>query len=214
MRSRGIALVSGLVLLTAVSLLALTAAGGMTLQHHQAANFQDRVRAEAGADLAQAAALAWLYSRPAVEREPDCVEGCLLPSAIRVNGSVPAGVEFLGEGWWAGEATDASQHPLTGEPNGIHDGTATDSAWLLEEIRYEPLDPAVTAAAGVGFYRLLCRAGGQQPGTVVVTEAIVARPWGDAVAALPYPPSQTLAAFCAPFDPAVPCGVLAWRSRR
>ena len=214
MKTRGIALVSGLVLLAAVSLLALTAAGGMNLQRHQAANFVDRVRAEAGADFAQAAALAWLYSRAEVERESGCVTACLLPPAIRADESLPDGVEFLGDGWWSREATHASRHPVTGEPSGFFDLTAADSSWLLEEIRYEPLDPEVAGVAGIGYYRLLCRATGRQPGTVAVSEAIVARPWGGAVSALTYPPSQTLAAFCAPFGPGVPCGVLAWRLRR
>lgn len=214
MKTRGVALVSGLVLLAAVSLLAMTAAGGMSLQRHQSANFVDRVRAEAGADFAQAAALAWLYSRTEVERESGCVTACLLPPAIRAAGSLPEGVEFLGDGWWTREATDASRHPVSGEPSGMYDERPADTAWLLEEIRYEPLEPEVAGVAGIGYYRALCRAKGRQPGTVAVTEAIVARPWGGGVSALPYPPSQTLAAFCAPFGPGVPCGVLAWRLRR
>jgi len=214
MKTRGVALVSGLVLLAAVSLLAMTAAGGMSLQRHQSANFVDRVRAEAGADFAQAAALAWLYSRTEVERESGCVTACLLPPAIRAAGSLPEGVEFLGDGWWTREATDASRHPVSGEPSGMYDERPADTAWLLEEIRYEPLEPEVAGVAGIGYYRALCRAKGRQPGTVAVTEAIVARPWGGGVSALPYPPSQTLAVFCAPFGPGVPCGVLAWRLRR
>lgn len=214
MRARGVALVSGLVLLAAVSLLALTAAGGMTLQRRQAANFQDRVRAEADADLAQAAALAWLYGRPETERQSGCVTGCFLPPAIRPPGGFPADAEFLGEGWWIENATRAPDHPLSGEPNGYAGVAASDARWLLAEIHYEPLDAESHGVAGVGYYRVLTRATGRQPGTVAVTEAIVARPWDPAVAPLAYPPSQSLATFCAPFESSVPCGVLAWRTRR
>lgn len=214
MRARGVALVSGLVVLTALSLLALTAAGGMTLQRRQSANFQDRVSAEAGSERAQAAARAWLYSRADDERQAGCVTGCFLPPAIHPPGSVPVDVEFLGDGWWAEHAHRAPEHPLTGESNGFTGVVANDARWLLTEIHYESLDSESGGVTGIGYYRILGRAKGRQPGTVVVTEAIVARPWDAAVEPLPYPPSESLSRFCAPFAPGVPCGVLAWRTRR
>ena len=64
MNSRGIALFTGLVLLAALSLLALTAASGTVLQRTMAANFQENSMALQNASIAASYARAWLNSRP------------------------------------------------------------------------------------------------------------------------------------------------------
>ena len=97
--TRGMALLAGLVLMVAVSLLAVTAAGGMTLQQHQAANFSDRQRAFSLADRARSWAVAWLFSRPGEEREANCATDCFLPLAIHADEQVPDRPEFLLRSW-------------------------------------------------------------------------------------------------------------------
>lgn len=216
MKSQGVALVTGLVILAAISLLAITAAGGMNLQRHQAANFQDFVRARAAADRAQWAAQAWLYSRPDSDRQRDCVTGCFLPDALHPVGAFPLQPEFLPAAWWAENATPAERHPVSGDPNGFAVSAGPGAAWVIEEVHFETLaaDQNEPGVKGIGYYRVLARGGGRQHNTVAVTEAIVARPWHGAIRAVAYPPEQSLRAFCDQFDTALPCGVLAWRALR
>ena len=115
MKPGGFALLTGLLFLAALTLLVLIATGGMTMQRHQAANFQARAQALAHADLASSAALAWLLSRPDTERERDCRKDCLLPPGILNSDTVPSDVEFKTLSWWQanGHATDL--HPTGGE---------------------------------------------------------------------------------------------------
>jgi Tfp pilus assembly protein PilX len=208
--------VTGLVVLAAISLLAVTAAGGMTMQRHQAANFQDLVRARAAADIAQWAALAWLYSRPDSDRQFDCTAPCFLPAAIRPPGTLPPQTAFLPATWWREHATAWSRHPVSGDPAGFDAPDTPDAAWVLEEVHFEAIDPDANAQGihGIGYYRVLSRGAGRQANTVTVREAIVARPWQGAYRAAPYPPEGPLRAFCEPFDVALPCGVLSWRVLR
>ena len=216
MKARGVALVTGLVMLAAISLLALTAAGGMTLQRHQAANFQDRVRARSAADAAQWAALAWLYSRPDSDRQADCSTACFLPDAIYPADALPEQPEIRGRTWWAAHANQADRHPVSGDPAGLRATVGPDGAWILQEIHFAAITPNANeqAVAGIGYYRLLSRGGGRQVNTVVVTEAIVARPWGGVSEPAAYPPGQPLRVFCSQFDVALPCGILSWRALR
>lgn len=216
MNARGIALVSGLVLLAAVSLLAVTAAGGMALQVQQAANFQDRMRAESAADAAQAAALAWLYSRPDTDRQLDCVTGCFLPAAIHAPGALPPQPEFRSATWWETHAIDSSRHPETLGPVDLPTPPGTHARWLIEEIHFETVEPENNARniAAVGFYRLLARGSGRHATSVAVTEAIAARPWQGAYDPAGYPPTQALRNFCHQFDEDLPCGIVSWRALR
>ena len=93
MNSKGIALITGLLILAAISLIAITAGGSMTLQRKQAANYQDRILALANADLAESWAKAWLFSRADIERQPSCVNNCVLPMAVRPPGELPQSLE-------------------------------------------------------------------------------------------------------------------------
>jgi Tfp pilus assembly protein PilX len=216
MRPRGIALVSGLVLLAAVSVLAVTAAGALTLQRKQAGNFQDRLYAESQADLAHYAALAWLYSRPDSDRQADCTDPCFLPEGIRAPGALPAAAEFEPPAWWQANATLASRDPVTGDVAGLDVDTATNGRWIIGEIHYLPVDLATNrhGAAGLGYYRILGRGSGRQVNTLAVTEAIVARPWQGEHDPLAYPPARPVRDFCRQFENELPCGVLAWRTLR
>ena len=207
------ALVTGLLLMAAVSVLALTAAGSMTLQRHQAANFADRARAAAGADLAASWARAWLYSRADTDRQPGCVTGCLLPLAIREDSEISDNPEFESMAWWVSNGTPAGRHPATGESVGFEAGTESDALWLMEELHYEESAEKVNHH-GVGYYRIFSRGTGRHPGSVVVTETIVARPWGSDIEPSAFPPDQPMAAFCTRVGEEVACGTRSWRRRK
>jgi Tfp pilus assembly protein PilX len=213
MNCKGMALLTGLVFLAAVSLVAITAAGGMTLQRHQAANFTDRAQALSRADLAEASARAWLFSRSAIERQPDCISSCLLPEGIRPAISGDPALE--GAAWWRANGTAAGRHPVTGESTGYAGTGTADALWLMEELHFEAVsDPQSTSYAGIGWYRIFARGTGTQPGSLVITETIVARPWGGEIAAGSFPPTGPMSTFCRQFDENTACGTEAWRQIR
>lgn len=213
MKNRGMALVTGLLMLTAMALLAVTAAGSMTLQQHQAANFTDKRRASERAALAESWALAWLYSRAAHERGSACVTGCILPLAVHAPGALPDRPELESPGWWRNNAVASSTEPASGEYVGYSAAGPADGYWLIEEIHFEPLH-LHEGIEGVGYYRVLGRGDGVAPGSTAVTEAVVARPWGASVPAIDFPPTATLSEFCVALPRALPCGIVAWRKRR
>jgi Tfp pilus assembly protein PilX len=216
MRARGVALIMGLLLLAALTLLAVMSANGMVLQRRMAANFEDRALALENADLAAAAARAWLDSRADVEREAGCQAGCLLPAAIHGVGELPPNPEFESADWWRSTAVLTGTHPESGDSLGTAHYGGSPSYWIVEEIHFEPFadpieDPAV---AGIGYYRLFGRGSGNHPGSVAVTESIVARPWQGEYQPADFPTPASSGAFCRQFDPNVPCGTLAWRQRK
>lgn len=216
MRNRGVALMMGLVLLAAISLLALMAANGMVLQRRMSANFVANSQALAQAALATAAARAWLDSRTDVERESGCISDCLLPAAIHGTGALPRNPEFETAAWWRAHAVPAGQHPETGEPLHRDSVAINPPLWVIEEVFYEhlPAASAATAAVSVAYYRVLARGDGGSPGSLAVTESIVARPWEGDFEPQPFPPEQQSSTFCVQFAPEVPCGMQAWRQRR
>lgn len=216
MRDRGIALLMGLVLLAAISLVALLAANSAVLQQRMAANFGVSAKTLGHATRATAAARAWLYSRPDFERETGCLSDCLLPAAIHSAGRLPRNPEFESAAWWRSNAVAAGSHPETGEPLTADPAEVEPPRWLIEEVHYQGIangsDEA--AVAGVGYYRILAWSRGSSPGSLAVTESIVARPWDGEIEPLPYPPDLPPGTFCRQFDPVLACGVQAWRRRR
>jgi len=212
----GIALVLGLLLLAAISLLAVMAANGMLLQRRMAANYADRSRALQNADLATAAARAWLDSRADIERQAGCQANCVLPPAIHAGGVLPDDPEFASAAWWRSDAVAATAHPESGDALGLFAPLEGEAWWLIEELQVEPFAESVAGPviAAVGYYRIFGRGSGIQASSVAVTESVVARPWEGSYQPAPYPPRSDSPAFCRQFDAAVPCGQLAWRQRK
>jgi len=215
-RARGIALLMGLVLLAAISLLAVMAANGMLLQRRMAANFGAGGRALAQATRAVEAARSWLNSRADFERTAGCLDDCVLPAAIYGLGQLPRNPEFESAAWWGDHAVATGYHPESRErlPGGGEE--TNSSSWIIEELRYEPVPEGTTTAAvsGVGYYRVLARGTGSGDETLAITESIIARPWEGEYEPAPFPPNEPSGAFCRQFDPAIACGTLAWRQRR
>jgi Tfp pilus assembly protein PilX len=215
-KAQGIALVLGLILLAAISVLALTSARGMVLQHRMAGNTGENMEALHNATIAAAAARAWLESRADIERESGCLADCLLPVAISNSGELPPRPELESAAWWRANGYLAGVNPETGEELGYRSGGVEPARWVVEEIRYQPIDPEDPDAAvgGVGYYRVFARGSGKRHSSVAVSESILARPWEGEYDPAPYPPLDPPAAFCRQFDDSVACGTLAWRQRK
>ncbi|MEE4216736.1 MAG: hypothetical protein V2I48_03950 [Xanthomonadales bacterium] len=210
------ALLTGLLLLAAVSLLAITAAGTMTLQQHQSANFADKTRARSKALLAESFARAWLYSRADSERASSCTANCLLPPGIYHDEDIPDNPEFKSMAWWRDHGVPAGGSPGSGPVTGYVGEKPMESLWVMEELHFEPVDDdsGETGYSGVGYYRIFSRGSGNGPASVVTCEAIVARPWGGEFRTVEFPPQAPLSRFCSQFSDAGACGTLAWRMRR
>lgn len=213
MNCKGIALVTGLLILAAVSLIAITAAGSMTMQRKQAANYRDKALAMANAELAESWAKAWLFSRADVERQSLCSQNCVLPMGIHRPGQLPGSLENRALPWWSERAMKPGGDPSSGEQSS---NSEPDSFWLMEEIHFhETADIGIDSnLAGIGFYRIYSLGTGRQPRSAVVTESIVARPWHADLKPLSYPPSEPLDNFCRQFPPEIGCGTVAWRQLR
>ncbi len=216
MNCRGMALVSGLLFLVAVALLAVTAAGSMTLQQQQAANFTDRQKARSSADLAESYAIAWLYSRDSVDRQTGCIIDCVLPVGIYRDDEIPDRPEFESAAWWQATATPAGRDPLSGDQIEYAATNPTHAAWIIEEIHFlgHQEDERQQPVSATGYYRIVSRGQGIHPGSVAINESIVARPWNEGVTASEFPPKLPLGEFCRQFSDDVACGMQSWRQRR
>lgn len=210
MNCRGIALVTGLLVLAAISLIAITAAGSMTMQRKQAANYHDRTLAMANAELAESWAKAWLFSRADIERQSSCTRNCVLPIGIHSDGELPASLENLATTWWSEAAMPSGGNPASG---GAIPRPDSNSYWVMEEIHFKEgsADNESSGPGGIGFYRITSFGAGRHPRTAVVTESIVARPWHTDTSPADFPPSEPLTSFCRRFPRDVTCGTVAWR---
>ena len=206
-------MLAGLVLLAAVSLLAVFSASGVVLQRNMAANFRENSLAMENAHKASSFARAWLISRPVSDRDASCLTGCILPIGVRNAGELSDRPEFEGAGWWRDNGYSAGYNPETAST--VEDPTLSGRSayWLIEEIHFDPgAEQAENRATG--FYRVFSRGEGRNANSVVVLETIVARPWEGEISPGHFPPTGPERSFCGQFDPQQSCGVLAWRRRR
>ncbi len=216
---RGVALLAGLVLLTALSLLGVIAAASMLSQQRMAGNHDDGAAARANADIAVTAGLTLLLQLPDDFRRSNCTESCFTPPAdslVHSPGELPALPEFEPAGWWAehgllpGTAADTSA-----PPQAVESPWAEAPRFTLEELAFRgpgdlETDPSAPPIDGIGYYRVLGRGAGRQPGIVTVAEAIVARPWRAPAAE----PARDWRHFCSTWAQWYDCGGLALRLRR
>ena len=220
MKEKGVALIVGLVLLAAISLLALMAASGMILQKHMASNFQQDMQALENAGIATVYASTWLFSRANHEREASCVSNCVLPVAISNPGEVPAYPEYEDAAWWRENGVAAGFDPITTGMLMAYDGYGAEPPhWITEELHYEPLAGGLEdGTEGIAYYRVLARGTGNAAAKVAVTESIFARPWGGDYQLPEFLPGIDPVEFCRQFSgithPQFKCGRLAWRQRR
>jgi len=215
-KNRGIALLTGLLLLAAVSLLALSAATGTLLQRNMAINYEENALALQNASVAGSYALAWLNSREDIERQSGCQTDCLLPVGIRNPGEIPDQPEFESVEWWRSNAFAAGYNPETAETDFTPDQGAEPARWVVEEFHY--LDTGDSGeengAQGLGYYRILSRGTGRNGRSVAVIETVAARPWEGDFQAGSYPPESPARVFCRQFESRYDCGRLSWRQRR
>jgi len=217
----GIALLAGLVILAAISLLALVASNSMILQQRMAGNFGDGQLARESAAVAVSAGEALLFGIENEARIPACRQDCFVPpfdAVVHQSSELPPGPEYENAAWWRSRALTIGSDPVSGTAAGGLWELGTEAPrFLIEEVFFEnsataPVRADIPALEGVGYYRILARGAGRGPAAVAVYEAIIARPWRSASAPGADPVDKEN--FCAAFDPVVDCGLMSWRQRR
>lgn len=213
--SRGAVLLLCLLLLLALSLLGLAAASDRQLQDHINANVESAQQAEDIARLGSLWAQGWLLGQPGETRPTACAGDCPAGSVILAAGSLPANPGQQDLAWWQGNGHAAGANPASGETfamPGLADGA--EAHWLIEELHAEGVDAGEGVGAEVAWYRILARGTTGLPGSAAFSEAIVARPWGDAAWRDPFPPDSSTDGFCVLLTEAMDCGRRAWRQLR
>lgn len=219
-REHGVTLLTGLVLLAAISLLALVAASSMALQLRMAGNFEDSRLAAQNSAVAVTLGEDFLYSIRSDSRLAACHTACFNPplsTIIHPAAGLPPFPEYENESWWRLSAVDASIDPLTGLPmENAGAGGADHPRYLIEEVYFDPLTGVPVAADapvlnGIGYYRILGRGSGRNSAAIAVSESIIARPW--TVEAMPGSSFGNSSEFCTGFKPWYNCGRMAWRQR-
>lgn len=217
--SRGIALIAGLLLMASMVLLALAVATGMLLELRMAGNFSDAQLALQRAQLAEKWAEYWLLSRPDNPLDPGCGDNCGPTPPLFESGQLPDFPEFEDTGWWQLNAQVAGVEPVSGQVRIDYSLPGMENArWLIQEIHSQPLEgliiePGVPQPV-LGYYRVLGRGSGRFPGSIAVTETVVARPWAAEFLPALHPPAPDAEWFCTQVPIAIPCGRLGWRRRR
>lgn len=205
-RQNGAVLLIVVLLLVALSLLALVAGSDSLLQSRMAAHATSRPAALHQAEAAAAWAESWLMRLPGDRRPSTCQAECGNGEVIRAAGHYPATPELEDGNWWAANAWRAGEDPGGAVPPSPDHGTGR---WLIEELHVEP-GPSDTVA----YYRILARA--EAPGAIpaAVIESLVARPWGHPDWQDEWGVEPGALPFCRRLELALPCGRVAWQQRR
>ncbi len=211
-RSQGSALLLSMVLLTALTLLGLAAVADGQLQVRVAGIQASVDQAERAADSALAWAERWLFSRRGDGRPDLCAAVCGAGTVIEDATAFPEHPEQANPDWWAQHGHPAGLDPVSGQT--FFEKAESDPAnlWVIGEIPVAA-EHSQQGAFELGYYRVIARATDPTGKQVVVTESIVARPWGN---------GEWSDALSRPVDSPglcqrhalVPCGRLAWRRLR
>ena len=209
----GAALLICLFLLVALSLLGLAAASDWQVQDRINGNLQ---RAGQDQDITRLSSLwaqSWLLGLPGEEAPEPCADECPQGSVIRPQGWLAVAPEFQDLAWWQANAQAAGEDPASGVSHSLPGMPGNAQAhWLIEQIHMQSGVLADDPDAELGWYRILARGSAGPPGQFLVSETIVARPWGDADWRNPFPYTIGDPRFCLQLGAQMPCGRQSWQS--
>ena len=217
-RSRGIALIAGLLLMGSMVLLSLAIATSVLLERRAAAGFGDNQLAQNRAQLGLRWGEYWLFSLAEDPLDPACETECD-STPLFAQGLLPADPESQNIEWWKLNARVAGIEPISGQVRLDYTLPGVEDAfWLIEEVHSQALENVATGPGflppRLSYYRIFGHGSGKQPGSVAVTESIIARPWIGTLQPSRFPPTFDAPNFCDQVPEDVPCGRLAWRKRR
>jgi Tfp pilus assembly protein PilX len=217
--SHGFALIAGLLLLASMMILGLAVATGVLLERRMAGNFADQRLALDRARLAGQWARYWLQSRTEDPLASDCSEACGPSPPMFSAGQLPPSPELEAGAWWRLNGVEAGLDPVSGDLRMDYSLNGTEAPlWLIEELHMEPLEGIAVEPGDpepkLGYYRVLARGSGRFPGSIAVTESVVAMPWAAPFDVASYPPTAEAMHFCDQVPPEISCGRIAWQRRR
>jgi len=201
----GMVLLLGLIFLTALTLLGLSASADAILQNKLASNLQEAERAKQSALMALSWAENWLLELegPAPETCSQACEGL----HVHASGELPSHPEFESFSWWINQGHEAGIDPLTGERTAtISSDSFNTAVWVIEEVHSIPASEDGTVDLQV-WYRILARGSGRSSTGVSVIESTVVRSW-------PSTESTETTGRCPGSEPTADCGRFSWRELR
>lgn len=171
----GMALLLCLILLTALTLLGLSASADAVLQDQLAANLRESERAKQSASTALSWAEDWILDLQGTAPEP-CTTACE-GFLVHPTGGLPPHPEFKDLPWWQAQGFEAGIDPLTGDRLATFaPGSANPPMWVVEVVHEIPA-PEDNTAEAQSWYRILARGTGQTDSAVSVIESIIKKPW-------------------------------------
>ncbi len=209
---RGIVLLLCLLLLTALTLLGLSASSDAVLQNQLVSNFRDTELAKQSASAALRWAERWLSELDSPPPEP-CDNDCSGPF-LHANGSLPIHPEHEDLSWWQTNGQEAGINAPVGGPISTLTANSDNPPHWVIELAHEDPPTADNSTHTQAWYRLLARASGEKDTTISVVESIVVRSW---------PPSNNAnfqtadnhgSNACPESSPAARCGRVSWRQVR
>jgi len=206
-------------LMAAMMILALAVATGLLLERRMAGNFGDNQLALQRSQLAGRWAGYWLLSRTENPLDAACSVNCGPTPPIFETGLLPQTPEYEDAAWWQLSGEVPGVDPITGDVRASYALSGVEDArWVIEELHLQPLEGFVQAPGEpeptLGYYRILARGSGRYPGSVAVTETVLARPWVNEVMPAPFPPDSNSLHFCKQVSSEIACGNLSWRRIR
>ena len=208
----GAVLLLCLMLLMALSLLGLAAASDSQLQQRASGNIQFLADRQWLAERTLSWAEAWLMSLPGESRPLPCAESCSVAQAIRPSGHFsgePLGTDF---GWWQSHAVRAGFAPDRGAALPFRGIPAhLMGYWLVEEVHLDETPEFESTVNALAWYMITAAAGSGSGEPFIVTQSIVARPWGEAALSNPLTASTPASNFCTSLAAGTPCGRQAWQ---
>ena len=213
MATKGAVLVLCLLMLSALTLLGLSAASDRVLQDRMSSNLLEGSHAGSSAHTALKWGEQWLFSLDGTTRPAACSGACTGTQVIRSKGALSEDAEHKDLNWWQANANPTGKDPVTGAT--LDEGLAeqnTGSYWLIEELQTQPVLVSDSKATEIGYYQVIARGVASQGSAFSVVQSIIARPWGDESLndMLPRPPDQP--GICRTEAKEIPCGRAAWRA--
>ncbi len=167
----GMVLLLGLLFLTALTLLGLSASADAILQNQLAANLRESERAKQSALATQSWAEDWLLDLQGSAPLP-----CLTPCEglyVHPAGELPRFPEFEDLGWWLTHGYEAGIDPLSGERlTSFATGSIDPPMWVIELAHQIPTSTQ-------SWYRILVRASGETDNAISVIESTITRTWSN-----------------------------------
>ena len=138
---KGVALLAGLLLLSALSLLAVTAATGMVQQQRMSGNYEDKQFSHQASILALAKGEQFLYLLEPHHRDSECNDDCYLPpldNIIHQLSEQNLYPELETNSWWNSRAWEAGLDPVTGLAAGdIWQFNSRAPRFFIEELHFK-----------------------------------------------------------------------------